>query len=226
MAVLTMTPNQVFLETDRLTLRRFTGADVTNLVELDSDPAVMRYLTGGTPTPPSMIQYVTLPKILRDYTRGPLGRWAAHERSTGEFVGWFALQPSGEDEADGLELSYRLRAISWGQGYATEVSAALLHKAFAELGVWRVFAYTSELNLASRRVLEKVGLRYLRTFQPRPDRSPAGHGEVEYELTREHWLAGSASELDRGARHRRAQGRHRRRAGRHRARRGARRQAG
>ena len=47
---------QVFLETERLVLRRFTEADVDNLCDLDSDPAVMRFLTGGTPTPRDAIR--------------------------------------------------------------------------------------------------------------------------------------------------------------------------
>jgi RimJ/RimL family protein N-acetyltransferase len=47
---------QIFLETDRLVLRRLTEADVDNLYDLDSDPAVMRFLNGGTPTPRDVIQ--------------------------------------------------------------------------------------------------------------------------------------------------------------------------
>ena len=60
---------QVFLETGRLVLRRFTEADVDNLFELDSDPAVMRFLTGGKPTPREVIQNETLPAFLRYYDR-------------------------------------------------------------------------------------------------------------------------------------------------------------
>lgn len=82
----------VFLETDRLRLRCFTEADIDRLVQLDSDPQVMRYLT-GEPTPRAEIERTVIPAILRDYTRGPAGRWAAIGRSTGEFLGWIALQP-------------------------------------------------------------------------------------------------------------------------------------
>jgi RimJ/RimL family protein N-acetyltransferase len=84
----------VFVETARLTLRRFTAADVAHLVELDSDPEVMRLLTKGRPTPRETIERDVLPEILACYERsGGLGRWAAIEAATGAFVGWIALQP-------------------------------------------------------------------------------------------------------------------------------------
>jgi RimJ/RimL family protein N-acetyltransferase len=111
----------IFLETERLVLRRFTESDVDDLAALDGDPAVMRYLTGGVPTSRARVADRILPEFLRDYeVCGGLGRWAAVEKSTGEFVGWFQLSPrSGADPAE-VELGYRLRAASWGRGYATE----------------------------------------------------------------------------------------------------------
>ena len=56
---------QVFLETERMVLRRFTVADVDHLVDLDSDPEVMRFLTGGRPTPREVVQHDILPAFLR-----------------------------------------------------------------------------------------------------------------------------------------------------------------
>ncbi len=85
---------QVFLETGRLVLRRFTQADVDNLFDLGSDPAVIRFLTGGKPTPRDVIQNETLPRFLHDYDRFEgYGFWAAIERSTGRFLGWFHFSP-------------------------------------------------------------------------------------------------------------------------------------
>ena len=90
---------------------------------------------------------------------------------------------------DEPELGYRLRAASWGLGYATEGSRALVDLAFRELGAERVFAETMAVNTASRRVMEKAGLRYVRTFhQEWPDRIEGDeHGDVEYALTRAEW---------------------------------------
>ena len=175
----------VFLRTDRLVLRRFTESDVDNLVELDSDPKVMRFLT-GKPTPRAEVENRLLPMILGFYASGPAGIWAAEDRATGAFLGWLALEP-GED--DQVELGYRLRAETWGRGLATEGSRALVRVAFDELGVGRVWAQTMAVNTASRRVMEKAGLRYLRTFHEHFDDPVPGteHGEVEYGLRRAEW---------------------------------------
>src|SRR5262245_36849484 len=100
----------------------------------------MAFLTGGRPTPREEIERVRLPWILREYDRAPgCGRWAAIEKSSGEFLGWFALQPPGET-ADQVELGYRLRRSAWGKGYATEGSRALIRRAFTELGTHRLYA--------------------------------------------------------------------------------------
>ncbi|MFE6780483.1 GNAT family N-acetyltransferase [Streptomyces sp. NPDC057702] len=178
----------VFVTTERLVLRRFTEADVDHLVTLDSDPRVMRYLTGEL-TPRAEIENKVLPGILRDYQRGPAGRWAAVERASGDFVGWLGLQPSPDGGVRDVELGYRLRASVWRRGYATEGSRALLHKGFADLGVERVWAQTMAVNTASRRVMEKAGLRYVRTFHEHFEDPLPGteHGEVEYELRRVDW---------------------------------------
>src|SRR5882762_5002096 len=102
---------QIVMETDRMMLRRFTVADVDNIVELDGDPAVMRFLTGGQPTPRSEVESEILPRILRTYEETPnLGRWAALAKSSGQFLGWFALSPTQRGNADDeVELGYRLR---------------------------------------------------------------------------------------------------------------------
>ncbi|MFG3253415.1 GNAT family N-acetyltransferase [Streptomyces sp. NPDC048172] len=186
----------VFMETERLVLRRFTEADVDNLVELDSDPEVMRFLT-GEPTPRAEIEDEVLPKVLRDYRRGPAGRWAAVERGTGEFVGWLSLQPPEDGGVREVELGYRLKASVWGKGYATEGARALIRKGFAELGVQRVWAQTMAVNTASRRVMEKAGLAYVRTFHLEFDDPLPGseHGEVEYELRRADWDTGPHLQL-------------------------------
>jgi shikimate kinase/RimJ/RimL family protein N-acetyltransferase len=180
----------VYLETDRLLLRRFMESDVDNLVELDGDPRVMRYLNGGKPTPREKIRNKILPGILRDYDRvAGYGTWAAVEKATGRFLGWFELRaPEGGRGAE-AELGYRLRVSAWGKGYATEGARALIDKGFTELGLRRIYAETMAVNTASRRVLRKAGLRLVRTFYPnwKDPIDGAEHGEVEYELLRADW---------------------------------------
>ncbi|MFY9890321.1 MAG: GNAT family N-acetyltransferase [Streptosporangiaceae bacterium] len=189
---------QVFLETDRLTLRRFTKADESNLFELNSDPEVMRFLTGGTATPRDEVRTRILPAFLGYYERfDGFGFWAAVETSTGQFLGWFHFRPPLRDEAvpagwdeDGvIELGYRLRRTAWGKGYATEGSLALIDRGFTEFGVRRVVAETMAGNRGSRRVLEKAGLTQT-GFVAAP--GPAGAADDEqdfvvYELFRAEW---------------------------------------
>ncbi|MER7267481.1 GNAT family N-acetyltransferase [Micromonospora carbonacea] len=186
----------VLLETGRLRLRRFTGADADALTELDADPEVMRYLTGGRPTPAEVVRGELLPRLLAGYDRHPgLGRWAAVDRATGMFLGWFALDaPAGAQPVTQAELGYRLRRAAWGRGLATEGSRALLRHAFATVGLARVWAQTMAVNTPSRRVMEKAGLRYVRTFHLDWDDPIEGaeHGEVEYELLRAEWAAREA----------------------------------
>lgn len=180
----------IFLETERMLLRRFTGADVDNLVDLDGDPDVMRFINGGRPTSRGVIEDETLPRFLRYYERFKgFGFWAAIEKSTGEFLGWFHFRPPEGRTADEVELGYRLRRSAWGKGYATEGSRALIRKGFTELGVRRVVAETMAVNAASRRVMEKSGLTLARTFHgewPEPIEG-AERGEVEYAVTRADW---------------------------------------
>ncbi|BDP40325.1 GNAT family acetyltransferase [Deinococcus aetherius] len=177
------------LQTDRLTLRRFTEADGDLLWDLDRDPAVMRFLNGGRPTPREVVREKVLPGILAEYGRWEAyGRWAAEERETGEFLGWFALRPVEEDPGS-LELGYRLKRSAWGQGYGAEGARALVRLAFAQPGVERVVASTMTVNVASRRVMEKAGLRLVRTFfQDWPEVIEGSEaGDVEYALTRAEW---------------------------------------
>ena len=180
----------VFLETERLVLRRFTVADVDNLVSLDADPDVTHFITGGIPSSRAEIEDEVLPEFLAYYERFEgYGFWAAVERTTGEFLGWFHFRPRDEDSLDEAELGYRLRKSAWGKGYATEGSRALIRKGFTEFGVQRVVAEAVAVNVASRRVMEKAGLRFVRTFhQPWPYKIEGDElGDVEYALTRADW---------------------------------------
>jgi RimJ/RimL family protein N-acetyltransferase len=183
----------IFLATDRLTLRRFTPADADRLTDLDSDPEVTRFVKDGQPTPRAEVRDRIIPYFLDCYERfDGLGYWAAEATATGDFLGWFQFRPVPEA---GVELGYRLRRAAWHAGYATEGSRAILRKGFTECGVERVFARTLAANTASRRVLEKCGLTFVRAV--RTDRVPA-HGSgpdavppdaAEYALTRPAWEA-------------------------------------
>lgn len=110
--------------------------------------------------------------------------WTARRSDNGAFVGWFCLC----NESEGLaELGYRLRRAEWGQGFATEGATALVTWGLFGGGYERVFASTMSVNHASRRVLEKVGMKYVRTIYPDfPVAFPGTEqGEAVYEMRRD-----------------------------------------
>ncbi len=190
------------LLTRRLALRRFTAADAGRLLELDGDPAVMRYLEPRTKSL-AEVEHEVLPRFLAYHARyRDFGFWAAEIRAGGRFLGWFGLRPvvpgpdamiAWPDAAPGqvrvASLGYRLRRAAWGLGYATEGARALVRRAFTELGVDEVVATTMAVNAGSRRVLQKAGLRYTRTVHLDWPDPLAGneHGDVEYRLHRGDW---------------------------------------
>lgn len=181
-----------YLTTERLSLTPFTAADADLLIELDSDPDVMRYLTGRQPTPADEIREQDLPSILAGYDRwdGRFGLFAARAYDDGAFIGWFCLRPERDGPLDEVELGYRLRRSAWGFGYASEASKALLDKAFSTLGVGRVWADTMTVNRPSRKVLEKLGMSVVATLETPPDMQMvegSEHGGVPYEITADQW---------------------------------------
>ncbi|MFC2079506.1 GNAT family N-acetyltransferase [Candidatus Bipolaricaulota bacterium] len=182
---------EIYLETERIVLRRLTVEDADNLLALDSDPEIMRFLTGGVPHDRAFILETALPHYLGFYHRFDVfGFWAAIEKASTSFIGWFHLKPSKENPEE-TELGYRLMRAFWGNGFATEGSLALINKAFRELGVTKVVATTMSLNTRSRRVMEKTGLQFEKEFIYPGDPFPGWRSEdcleVKYALTKQQW---------------------------------------
>lgn len=181
----------IVLETERMLLRRFTEADAGPLAALYGDPRVMRFITTRPPTLATVASTI-LPGYLREYQElaDGLGSFAAIEKEKGQMAGRFSLKPANSyGLADGTELGFRLYPAWWGRGLATEGARALIGSAFERQHVDRVVATTMADNAASWRVLEKCGLRRVRTFYYKDaDLMPgAEHGDFAYELTRSDW---------------------------------------
>ena len=154
---------KVILKTKRLLLRQFDEKDLENLVELDSDPEVLRYISDGQIPSREDLQQV-LVRILEQYRQSDrYGLWACESLSSHEFLGWFHMRPFKEAPEE-IELGYRLKRSAWGKGFATEGSLALLKQAFVEWKTQKVVATTMEENLASRHVMEKLGMALEKHF--------------------------------------------------------------
>ncbi|MGI5126465.1 GNAT family N-acetyltransferase [Pseudonocardia sp. CA-107938] len=179
------------LDTERLHLRRMTDDDADHLVALHNDPEVMRHLSADLTETRERVLTELLP-YYRSFHDTPFGYWAAVERSSGRWLGWFLFRPRRTDPVPGeIELGYRLTRAAWGKGYATEGSRALVARGFADHDVQVVFAETMTVNRGSRGVMEKVGLRLVETWRDPASVGLAGaeHGDVRYALTREEWAA-------------------------------------
>jgi RimJ/RimL family protein N-acetyltransferase len=154
-------------------------------MDLERDPDVMRYLNGGTVEVPEQGD----PQSLYLMPRGSEDHvWSARRTSNGAFAGWFCLWP---ENASVAELGYRLRRADWNQGLASEGAAALIGWGFETQKYERIFATTMTANHASRRVLEKIGMRLERTVMVEWAAAiPGGdEGEAFYEVTRSRWKA-------------------------------------
>jgi RimJ/RimL family protein N-acetyltransferase len=173
------------LRTPRLILRRFTFDDGPEVVELDSDPEVVRFV--GMPnretTTLDIWRERLWPKTLAWYERGPeYGFWAVHTREDEAFIGWFHYRPHPDIWPSDPELGYRFARRAWGKGYATEGGRALLDRGFRELRDARVHARAERPNVASWRVMEKLGMCYERLVI-----QPDGIREVRYAIGRDAW---------------------------------------
>jgi RimJ/RimL family protein N-acetyltransferase len=109
-----------YLETERMVFRRFIRDDIELIVALDSDPGVKRYIDNDAPVDRDEL-IETLDWWLGYYERTVgYGFWAAIEKATGEFLGWFHFRPGENAGPLEPELGYRLHRCAWGRGLGTE----------------------------------------------------------------------------------------------------------
>lgn len=148
---------EIFLETERLTLKWLKPEDIDLFVDLDSDPEVMRYLTGGAPQ--SREDYEKrVPELLNYMAKNPgLGLWPTYLNDTNEFIGWYILKHLPDNGE--VEVGFRIKKKFWGNGYSTEAGKALLKHGFGTLGLKKIAAIVRPDNFASQAVIKKIGLQ-------------------------------------------------------------------
>jgi RimJ/RimL family protein N-acetyltransferase len=144
-----------WLTTLRLAMRQFVPQDFDDVLRLDSDPRVMKYITGKPATREETL--ATVRRVTRYYRLYPdLGVWYTVRRDTGAFIGWFSLKYTGK--SPDIEIGYRLLPEAWGQGFATEGATAMHDYGFDDLDLHRIIGVTHPRNRASQKVLMKAGL--------------------------------------------------------------------
>ncbi|MCB0431322.1 MAG: GNAT family N-acetyltransferase [Flavobacteriales bacterium] len=157
---------KTILETERFLFRELTPDDADGMFELDADPEVHRYL-GNKPIQSREQAIATIEFICKQYTDNGIGRWAVEDKASGDFLGWAGLKLQQEpinNHTNYYDLGYRLLRKHWGKGVAFECAVASLKYGFDVLGVDAIYAAAHVENIASNKVLTKVGLTFIETF--------------------------------------------------------------
>jgi RimJ/RimL family protein N-acetyltransferase len=147
----------MIIETDRLLMRPVTRGDLPVLLRFRADPEVSRYLGGPEMSTPEFVAR-RLEFYLDCHRRHGFGMCALLRKGDGEMIGWSGIQPL--EDSGQIEVGYGFDRPHWGKGYATEAAAAWLRYGFEQAGLERIVAVASPENAASRRVMEKLGMRY------------------------------------------------------------------
>jgi RimJ/RimL family protein N-acetyltransferase len=165
--------------TERLTGRRPRLGDADALAGVVGDEAVVPTLwVHGAPTAGQA--HAWLAADLRHWQRHGFGPylWADRADAGGAIIARGGLRHTRVAGEDVVEIAYALVGARWGEGLATEIARASVGAAFDELALGEVVAFTLTTNAASRRVMEKAGLRYERPVEH------AGLPHVLYRLAR------------------------------------------
>jgi ribosomal-protein-alanine N-acetyltransferase len=155
------------IETERLLLRELLLSDADGMFELDSNPNVHLFL-GNKPVKHIEESIDQIKNIQKQYVSFGTGRWAVILKETNEFIGWSGIKfitDKINNHQNFYEIGYRFIEKHWGKGYATEAGKAFINYAFNEMKADAVYAYADAGNENSRRILEKLGLHYVNSFE-------------------------------------------------------------
>lgn len=148
----------VVFETPRLILRCFTPEDAHLILQLNSDPDIVKYVHEPILNTIEQANEILCNIILPQY-RLNLGRWAIHTKDDHSFIGWCGLKY--RPELDEMDLGYRLSKKAWGKGFATEAARHTLNYGFKQLNLALIIGRAHIENLASIKVLEKIGMQFI-----------------------------------------------------------------
>jgi len=143
------------IQTPRLNLRPFTMEDVDPFYRVLTEPDILRYFPNSDT--PSYTRVENIIKAqLKHYEEHHFGWWAVEEIDVGELIGWNGLQYL--PETNEVEVAYLLSRRKWGQGLASEGAQSSLQFGFKVLKLETIIGITHLENIASQKVLEKIGM--------------------------------------------------------------------
>lgn len=145
------------LNTERVILRGFTESDALPLYEILSEPGVLRYFPSSDPPSLDRVSKI-INRHRRHWDELGYGWWAAADRADGTLIGWCGL--GFLEETEETEIKYLFKSSHWGRGIATEAAAVCVDYAFRKVNLQEIIGLTHPENIASQRVLEKIGLSF------------------------------------------------------------------
>ncbi|MBN9293792.1 MAG: GNAT family N-acetyltransferase [Flavobacteriia bacterium] len=152
--------NQNILETKRTYLRNLTIDDAENFYNLNLNPEVLKF-TGDEPFK-KIADAENFLSNYDQYEKYGVGRLAVIEKTTDKFIGWCGLKYSSQD--DEYDIGFRFFQDYWNKGFATETAKRCLEFGFDNLNLKTIIGRAMKENIASIKVLEKIGMRFKKTF--------------------------------------------------------------
>ncbi|WP_173911192.1 GNAT family N-acetyltransferase [Acinetobacter sp. Marseille-Q1618] len=177
------------LETHRLRLRQWQGSDLIAFAALNADPEVMQYFPKCLNSDESELLATRFHHLIHKHQ---WGFWAVELKENQKFIGFVGLhaQPEQFTFSPCVEIGWRLAKQYWHYGYATEAAQACLAFAFEVLKLDAVVAFTAYPNLASAKVMQRLGMTYLYDFNhPRLRQDHLLSRHVLYQIKHSEFLA-------------------------------------
>ncbi|TWI00487.1 RimJ/RimL family protein N-acetyltransferase [Flavobacterium tiangeerense] len=156
----------LILETDRLVLREMKLSDAEALFEMDRNPNVHQYLW-NKPVKDISEVHATIESVKKQYIQNNIGRFVIILKESQELIGWAGLKFNTEmvnNKINFYDIGYRLDEKFWGKGYASEASFAWLDYGFKTMKIPVMEAAAHSDNIASNRILQKIGLKMTETY--------------------------------------------------------------
>lgn len=177
-------PGTPALHTERLILREFTPDDTPALARVLGDPEVMRHSVGGVLSEQATGKFIDWCR--HSYHQHGFGPWAVVDKSSSTLAGFCGLNAERVDEEDEIEIGYRLATSFWGKGLGTEAARGALSHGFDKLGIDSLIAIVEPANIASVKVIQKLGFSgFIHTQYYR-------HGVRIYRMNARQWSLRSA----------------------------------